>query len=156
MSPAEKNYHLHSSKLELLALKWAVSDYFKDYLYHTPSFIIYTDNNPLTYVLNTVKLNSTTHHWVAELAGYSFRPGKGNKAPDTLSRISLDIEQFMKSCTLEASEQEIRATISGLNVNHTNQAIWMSSISGNVKLQDIDSVSVDPTKCHMIDRNTLL
>ena len=30
LNPAEKNYHLHSSKLELLALKWAACDYFKD------------------------------------------------------------------------------------------------------------------------------
>ena len=72
LSPAEKNYHLHSSKLELLALKWAVCDYFKDYPYHAPSFMIYTDNNPLTYLLSTAKLNSTTHRWVAELADYNF------------------------------------------------------------------------------------
>ena len=57
LSPAEKNYHLHSSKLELLALKWAACDYFKDYLYHAPSLVIYTDNNPLTYLLSTAKLN---------------------------------------------------------------------------------------------------
>ena len=68
----EKNYHLHSSKLKLLALKWAVCDYFKDYPYHAPSFIIYTDNNPLTYLLSTAKLNSTTHRWVAELSDYNF------------------------------------------------------------------------------------
>ena len=72
LSPDEKNYHLHSSKLELLALKWAVCDYFKDYLYHAPSFVIYTDNNPLTYLLSTAKLNTTMHRWVAELADYNF------------------------------------------------------------------------------------
>ena len=150
LSPAEKNYYLHSSKLELSALKWAVCDYFKDYLYHAPSFVIYTDNNPLTYLLSTAKLNSTTHHWVAELADYNFsikyRPGKVNKAPDALSRMSLDNEQFMKSCTQEASQQEIQATISGLNVNYTNQVIWLSSVSDKVKLQDIDFVLMDPTK----------
>ena len=155
LSPAEKNYHLHSSKLELLTLKWEVCDYFKDYLYCAPSFVIYTDNNPLTYLLSTAKLNSTTHRWVAELADYHFsikyRPGKVNKAPDTLSRVSPDIEQFMKSCTLEDSQQEIQATISGLNVNYTNQVIWLSSTSDKVKLQDIDSVLMDPTKYHMIE-----
>ena len=160
LNPAEKNYHLHSSKLELLALKSAECDYFKDYLYHALSFMIYTDNNPLTYLLSTVKLNSTTHRWVAELADYNvsikYWPGKVNKAPDTLSRMSLDIEQFMKSCTLEASQQEIQAAVSGLNVNYTNQVIWLSSISDDVKLPDIDSVSMDPTEYHMIDSNTLL
>ena len=33
LTPAEKNYHLHSGKLEFLALKWAVCDPFRDYLY---------------------------------------------------------------------------------------------------------------------------
>lgn len=32
LSPAERNYHLHSGKLEFLALKWAVTERFKDYL----------------------------------------------------------------------------------------------------------------------------
>ena len=82
LSPAEKNCHLHSSKLELLARKWAVCDYFKDYLYHALSFVIYTDNNSLTYLQSTVELNSTTHRWVAEPADYNFsikqwRGGRG-------------------------------------------------------------------------------
>ena len=62
----------------------------------------------------------------------------------------------MKSCTLEASQQEIQTAISDLNVNYTNQVIWPSSVSDKVKLQDIDSVLMDPTKYHMTDINTLL
>ena len=58
LSPAEKNYHLHSGKLEFLALKWAICDQFRDYLYYAPSFKLYTDNNPLTYVLSSAKLNT--------------------------------------------------------------------------------------------------
>ena len=72
LSPAKKNYHLHSSKLELLALKWAACDDFRDYLYHAQSFVIYADNNPLTYLLSIAKLNSTTRRWVPELADYNF------------------------------------------------------------------------------------
>ena len=44
----EGNYH-HSEKLEFLALKWAVCDHYRDYLYCALHFVIYTDNNPLTY-----------------------------------------------------------------------------------------------------------
>tara|TARA_B110000881_G_scaffold132335_1_gene116424 strand:- start:201 stop:485 length:285 start_codon:yes stop_codon:yes gene_type:complete len=47
LSPSEKNYPAH--KLEFLALKWAVSDKFHDYLYGR-QFEVRTDNNPLTYV----------------------------------------------------------------------------------------------------------
>ena len=42
-----KNYS--SAKLELLALKWAVCEKFKDYLIGS-KFTVLTDNNPLTYV----------------------------------------------------------------------------------------------------------
>ncbi len=59
LTPAEKNYHLHAGKLEFLALKWAVCDHFRDFLFYAPSFTIFTDNNPLTYVQSTAKLNAT-------------------------------------------------------------------------------------------------
>ena len=59
LSEAEKNYHLHSGKLEFLALKWAVTQRFSDYLiYGQHQFTVYTDNNPLTYILTTAKLNA--------------------------------------------------------------------------------------------------
>ena len=37
LTPAEKNYNLHAGKLEFLALKWAMSDQFRDYLYYAPN-----------------------------------------------------------------------------------------------------------------------
>ena len=56
---SEANYH--SSKLEFLALKWAVTQQFKEYLMYQP-FTMRTDNNPLTYVLTTPNLDATGHH----------------------------------------------------------------------------------------------
>ena len=38
LSEAEKNYHLHSGKLEFLALKWAITERFSDYLHYGPPF----------------------------------------------------------------------------------------------------------------------
>ena len=38
----------HSSKLVFLALKWAICDHFRDYLFYFPEFHVYTDYNPLT------------------------------------------------------------------------------------------------------------
>ena len=61
LTSAEKNYYMHSGKLEFLALKWAISDHVRDYLYYSPLFVVYTDNNPLTYVLTSAKLNTTGH-----------------------------------------------------------------------------------------------
>lgn len=49
-----------------------------------------TDNNPLTYVLSTAKLNAVGHRWLAALFTYDFdvhyRPGKHNIDADILSR----------------------------------------------------------------------
>lgn len=97
LSPAEKRYHMHSGKLEFLALKWAVCEKFHDYLFYAPSFTVYTDNNHLTYVMSTAKLNAVGHRWVGELADYHFeikyKPGKVNNDADTLSRLHLDISE---------------------------------------------------------------
>ena len=64
ISAPEKNYHPHSGKLEFFAMKWAICERVRDYLYYTP------ENNPLTYVLIIVKLNATLLRWVAELADF--------------------------------------------------------------------------------------
>ena len=65
----EKNYPAH--KLEFLALKWAITDRFHEYLYGG-QFDVYTDNNPLTYILTSAKLDATGQRWVASLANYDF------------------------------------------------------------------------------------
>ena len=62
---SERNYPAH--KLEFLALRWAVCEKFHDYLYGQ-TFEVHTDNNPLTYVLLTAKLDATGHRWLADLA----------------------------------------------------------------------------------------
>ena len=48
VNKTEMNYPVH--KLEFLALKWAITDKFHDYLYGGNTFDVYTDNNPLTYM----------------------------------------------------------------------------------------------------------
>ena len=120
LSPAEKRYHLHSGKLEFLALKWAVCERFRDYLYHATSFVVYTDNNPLTYVLTSAKLNATGHRWVAELADYNFtiryRPGRSNSDADGLSRMPLDMEEYMSHCSKEVSQDTISASMESVKV----------------------------------------
>ena len=116
LSPAERNYHLHSGKLEFLALKWAVTEKFADYLGHGIKSTIYTDNNPLTYIMTSAKLNATGMRWVSDLAGYNFelkyRPGKSNGDADGLSRnpTSCDIESLERECT-EKCERSVLSAI---------------------------------------------
>ena len=89
VNKTEMNYPVH--KLEFLALKWAITDKFHDYLYGGNTFNVYTDNNPLTYVLSTAKLDACSHSWVARLANYNFnihyRSGITNVDADALSHI---------------------------------------------------------------------
>ena len=84
----EKNYH--SSKLEFLALKWAMTEQFWECLQYG-LFLVKTDNNPLTYILTTLNLNATGHQWVASLASFNmsleYLCGTDNKVADTLSCI---------------------------------------------------------------------
>ena len=89
LNKAESHYPAH--KLEFLALKWAVVEKFHEYLYGS-TFNMYTDNNLLTYVLTTAKLDAASHCWVTSLANYNFRlhykAGKTNIDADALSRVS--------------------------------------------------------------------
>ena len=88
LSKAERNYNTH--KLEFLALKWSITERFHEYLYGG-HFEVYTDNNPLTYILTSAKLDATGQRWVASLANYNFKifykSGKLNVEADALSHI---------------------------------------------------------------------
>ena len=88
LSPSERNYPVH--KLEFLALKWAITDKFHEYLYGI-EFHMFTHNNSLTYILTTAKVDATGHRWVAALSNYTFsmtyKPGKNSKDANALPRI---------------------------------------------------------------------
>ena len=83
--------------MEFLALKWAVTNQFKEYLQYKP-FTVCTDNNPLTYLMTTPNLDAIGHWWVATLAGYNmtieYLKGANKKVADILSWVPqwLDLE----------------------------------------------------------------
>ena len=81
----------HSSKLEFLTLKWAMTEQFREYLQYQP-FLVRTDNNPLTYVMTMPQFGRHVgHRWVAAMAGYNFEieyvRGSDNKVADALSHV---------------------------------------------------------------------
>ena len=68
---SKRSMHNYSSaKLELLALKCAVTEKFRDYLLGS-QFQVYTDNSPLTYVMES-KLGALQIQWLSELALFNF------------------------------------------------------------------------------------
>ena len=68
-------------------MKWSVIERFHEYLYGG-HFEVYTNNNPLTYILTTSKLDATGQRLVASLANYNFKmfykSGKLNVDADAL------------------------------------------------------------------------
>ena len=86
----------HSSKLEFLALKWAMTEQFREYLQYQP-FLVRADNNPLTYVMTMPNLDAIRHRWVAAMAGYNFEieyvRGSDNKVADALSCVGGHLDE---------------------------------------------------------------
>lgn len=151
LTSAEQRYHLHSGKLEFLALKWAVCEHFRDYLYYSQGFTVYTDNNPLTYILTSARLNATGYRWVAELSDFQFnikyRPGKSNGDADALSRMPLDFEKYITECTMETSKETIESHIDMVKGRDRGDVTWISSVTMNMDLinQDIEQVECSLT-----------
>ena len=84
MNETEQRYH--SNKQEFLALKWAVTEQFHEYLSpygkNRNEFVVCTDNNPLTYIFSSANLDAAGQRWVARLTSYNFsleyQKGKDN------------------------------------------------------------------------------
>ena len=93
MNETEQRYH--SNKQEFLALKWAVTEQFHEYLSpygkNRNKFVVCTDNNPLTYIFSSVNLGAAGQCWVACLTSYNFsleyQKGKDNTVADFLSQM---------------------------------------------------------------------
>ena len=91
MTETEQRYH--SNKQEFLALKWAVTEQFHEYLSpygeNRNEFVVRTDNNPLTYIFSSANLDAASQRWVAQLTSYNsaleYQKGKNNTVADFLS-----------------------------------------------------------------------
>ncbi|PIK36703.1 putative transposon Ty3-I Gag-Pol polyprotein [Apostichopus japonicus] len=123
---AEKNYPNFSSfKIELLGLKWAIADKFREYLIGSKCTVL-TDNNPLAH-LQTANLGATEQRWVAQLAPFDldiqYRSGKSNRCADALSRCPANTEDKreianVRSCisTMPASSRDYISSLCAISV----------------------------------------
>ena len=102
LTETEQQYH--SNKQEFLALKWAVTEQFHEYLspygINRNEFVVQTNNNPLTYIFSSAHLDAAGHR----LADYNFsleyQRGKDNMVADFLS--------WMEDCL---SDEEVNKQI---------------------------------------------
>ena len=117
LTKSEAKYPIQ--KLEFLSLKWAVTDQLHEYLYGN-TFDVYTDNNPLTYVLTMAKLDVMGYRWITGLANYNFhihyKSWKSNVEADDLSRI--DWEKCDETIQVNSSQAIVAAAITGNVANH--------------------------------------
>ncbi|PVD18680.1 hypothetical protein C0Q70_21230 [Pomacea canaliculata] len=87
LNKTEVNYPAH--KREFLALKWAMTEKFHDYIVGSRVTVV-TDNNPLCHVLKNAKLDAVSHRWLSSLSLYDFdlvyKQGSTHTDADGLSR----------------------------------------------------------------------
>lgn len=114
---SERNDKYYSAfKLELLALKWAATEKFKEYLMFS-KFTVITDHNPLRY-LETANLGAVEQRWVAQLAELNFevlyKPGRLNTNADALSRIparEVPEQEDTEKDFIRLNSEEVRACL---------------------------------------------
>jgi len=145
LNKSERNYSAH--KLEFLCLKWAITEKFHDYLYGQ-EFTVLTDNNPLTYVLTSAKLDATGHRWLAALSTYNFsisyRPGKSNIDADILSRLPPKPDREPGCISLESI---------GAICNMTSMTNLVESVSISSEIAAEQDVDVTDQDCELNARD---
>lgn len=121
LRPTERNTSNYSSmKLEFLALKWALTEKFREYLLGQRC-VIFTDNNPLSH-LATAKLGALEQRWVAQMAPFNYeiryRPGRQNGNADPLSRQNPDpfvlLDQTLGTALPTSLQQSVTPVVQAL------------------------------------------
>lgn len=120
LSKAEKNYS--AFKLEFLALKWAVTEKFSDYLLNN-QFTVYTDNNPLTHILTSAKLDATGQRWASALGQYNFniiyRAALNNCDADSMSRYPFEriVTEAKDSSRIKIDDKTVKTICNNIHVD---------------------------------------
>ena len=147
---SEVNYH--SGKLEFLAMKWSVCDAFKCYLSYADMFKVFTDNNPLLYVMTKPKTDVTMQRWVSELAEFNFtihyRAGKVNRDADCLSRLPLEIDVYTSLCGESVTRDAFQTLVASLQVLDGEELAtpWRPTVevlAGAVNLETVINMKED-------------
>ena len=132
LAKTKQKYHI--SKLELLSLKWAICEQFWDFLTYAKQIEMYTDNNPLLYVLSSAKLNATGQRWVNELVDFNvniqYKPGRNNADAAALSRFPEDIKEYIKTYTNDV----LSVGTDGTKTQECCNEAWLCAVNANTNL----------------------
>ena len=107
---------------------------------------MYTDNNPLTYVLSSAKLSATSLRWIGALADFNFtihyRPGKSNIDADALSRMPSDDMAYMKTHTEIVPPDVLQAVACSAMSQDQGQVNWVSALTGDHNVLPTDQLGL--------------
>ena len=137
-----------------MALKWAVTKQFREYLYpygkFQNEFVVCTDNNPLIYVLSSARLDATGHRWVACLANYNFSLEYQKEKDNSVADYLIKVEDQLPSH--EVKEYENKIPIVGIKalLNNTGTSIEERAEAGDclsvAKAKVEETLSTFPAK----------
>ena len=146
MNETEQRYH--SNKQEFLALKWAVTEQFHEYLSphgkNRNEFVVRTDNNPLTYIFSSANLDAAGQRWVAHLASYNFsleyQKGKDNTMANFLSQINKclpeeEVQEYLNKIPYPGVKAVLDNAIMPIE-ECAEQGVWLSSDCQNVHQEE--------------------
>ena len=161
LTGAECKYH--SSKLEFLALKWAICNHFNECLYYAKHFDVFTDFNILTYLKTSCKLNATGQRWINKLANYQFsihyKTGIENPVADALSRYPLFNKQSLAAYTITSDEQQVKSLFDGAVIqskDEETQIHLVNTVSTTFDEMENEIIYKAGCKEQTINRNDLL
>lgn len=167
LNHAQSKYPAH--RLEFLAMKWAICDKFSHWL-RGHRFTVWTDNNPLKYILTKPRLDACEQRWVAKLAPFEFDiqyiPGSKNVVADALSRepfaasrilhrltrtpydilrheaemLGVERVQDMFHLSCERTKEEVVEEMSGSQKCHEVTNLVQSFAAGNVSCEEMSAV----------------
>ncbi len=129
-----------SKRLEFLALKWAITEKFKEYFFFQKVYVI-TDSDPLSYLKTSKTLNSHDVRWAAQLDQFQYeikyRSAKYNQAADAMSRIVYssdeDLEEAISREPLSYSNQVKTDTNGDMQVLTFEQLKYYQHLDSNIQ-----------------------
>ena len=87
------------------------------------TIFVKTDNNQLTYILTTPKVDATQHHWMDSLAGFMFsteyQKERDNAVGDALSHVTSKLDAEVVKSILD------EVTVKEQNVIYTSVKIYI-------------------------------
>ena len=109
-------------------------EYLSSYGKNRNELVVYTDNNPLTYIFSSANLDAVGQCWVARLASYNFsleyQKGKDNTVADFLSQMNErlpqeEVQEYLNKIPYPGVKAVLNNAITPIE-ERAEQGVWLS------------------------------